>query len=77
MRQAYQWELDAMKPKTVRQQLMGQVHAGLIPHHIMIADKRGKVIGQYPERRFVGLDTLINTGYSNEPPKVVDGEIVE
>lgn len=31
--------------------------------HIVVANKRGKVIAEKPTQQFVGLKQLINTGY--------------
>ena len=36
------------------------------PRYILIADKRGHMIGCAPPQRFAGLDSIITTGYADD-----------
>lgn len=53
-----------LKPQSLRDILKGVTLPSVFS--IVIADKRGKIVREFPERKFVGLDTFINTGYRDK-----------
>ena len=66
MRQTTPLERSHLIPLTLSQELLGVTRTPLFPDYIVIADRYGKLVGTKPERKFEGLDHLINTGKQDE-----------
>lgn len=50
----------------VRKEILATYAAGISPQYFVVADKRGKVIREYPTREYAGLEKLITTGYRED-----------
>lgn len=54
-------EIETFSDKIRKQLLLEQRNSSIV-----IADSKGRIVGNYPKRTFLGLGHLINTGYKDD-----------